>query len=66
MDQNLLWLGAGIAILQADSNNMFQPIITQSYILPYYASVCQAEIEAIRHGATLALEIIDKTNDNLN
>jgi hypothetical protein len=40
-------LGAGVAIFQADSNNKFQPIITQSYKLPDYSTVFQAEVEAI-------------------
>ena len=44
----------------------FQPIITQSYKLPDYSTVFQAEVEAINKGASLALEITDKTNNNLN
>jgi ribonuclease HI len=52
--------------LGADSNNKFQPIITQSYKLPDYSTVFKAEVEAINHGAILALEISDKTKDNLN
>ena len=58
-------LGAGVAIFQADSNNKFQPIVTQSYKLPDYSTVFQAEIEAINHGAHLALQIINKTYENL-
>jgi ribonuclease HI len=53
-------------MFQADSNNKFQPIITQSYKLTDHSTVFQAEVEAINHGATLALEISDKTKDNLN
>ena len=59
-------LGAGVAIFQADSNNKFQPIITKSYHLPAYSTVFQAEVEAINHGAILALEITNKTTNNLN
>ncbi len=55
----------GVAIFQADTKNKFHPIITQSYKQPDYSTVFQAKVEAINHGATLALEISDKTNDNL-
>jgi hypothetical protein len=58
-------LGAGFAMFQADSSNKFQPIITKSYKLPDCSIVFQAEVEAINHGATLALEISEKTKDNL-
>jgi ribonuclease HI len=59
-------LGAGVAMFHADSNNKFQPIITQSYKLPDYSTLFQVEVEAINHGATIALEISNKTKNNFN
>ena len=51
-------LGAGVAIYQQDSNHKYQPIITRSYKLPDFATVFQAEVEAINQGANIALQMI--------
>jgi hypothetical protein len=58
-------LGAGVATFQTNSNERYQPIISQRYKLPDYSTVFQAEVEAINHGALVALELTDKTNNNL-
>ena len=52
------WSGAGFAVYQVDKNHTsFNLIHSNSYKLPPYATVFQAEVEAINQGARFALDI---------
>ena len=60
-------IGAGFAVYQMDtSHTSFNLIQSNSYRLPHYATVFQAEVEAINQGARFALEITKPTTLNLS
>jgi ribonuclease HI len=60
-------IGAGFAVYQMDSaQRSFNLIHSCSYKLPSYATVFQAEVEAINQGARFALQITKPTQDNLS
>jgi ribonuclease HI len=59
-------IGAGFAVYQTDTTHKtFQKIHSNHYKLPPYATVFQAEVEAINQGTRFALEIIKPTTTNL-
>ena len=60
-------IGAGFAVYQMDSaQKSFNLIHSDSFKLPDYATVFQAEVEAINQGARFALEITKPTQSNLS
>jgi ribonuclease HI len=59
-------IGAGFAVYQTDTTHKsFKLIHSNHYKLPPYATVFQAEVEAINQGARFALEIVKPTITNL-
>ena len=59
-------IGAGFAVYQTDTTHKtFQLIHSNHYKLPPYATVFQAEVEAINQGARFVLEIVKPTTTNL-
>ena len=60
-------IGAGFAAYQMDtSHRSFNLIHSDSFKLPSYATVFQAEVEAINQGARFALDITTPTPNNLS
>ena len=59
-------IGAGFAVYQTDTTHRtFQLIHSNHYKLPPYATVFQAEVEAINQGAKFALDIVKHNTINL-
>ena len=60
-------IGAGFAVYQMDTaQRSFNLIHSDSFKLPSYATVFQAEVEAINQGARFALDITTSTPNNLS
>jgi ribonuclease HI len=60
-------IGAGFAVYQMDSSQRsFNLIHSNSYKLPPYATVFQAEVEAINQGARFALDMVSPSQRNLS